>query len=77
MRLCVFFPLPQEQQIFDVALDVTPVKDMKVSGEFARSMFDPNRFSVTRVAQSGHALNFSGTFTPREIKLLGMDIGGI
>ena len=69
-------PLPQEQQIFDVALDVTPVKDMKVSGEFAQSRFDPNRFSVTRVAQSGHALNFSGSFTPREIKVLGMDIGG-
>ncbi len=71
-----YLPLPQEQQVLDMVLDVAPVKDLKVTGEFARSMFDPNRFSISNVTQSGHALKFAGTYTPREVKLFGMNIGG-
>jgi hypothetical protein len=71
-----YIPLPQEQQVVDMALDVSPVKNMKVSGEFAGSRFDPNRLSITNVSQSGHAMKFSGAYAPRDIALFGMDIGG-
>ena len=71
-----YLPLPQEQQVMDLALDVAPVKDMKISGEFAQSTFDPNRFSITNVTRSGKALKFSGAYAPRDVKLFGMDIGG-
>jgi hypothetical protein len=71
-----YLPLPQEQQVIDLALDVAPVKDMKVSGEFAQSRFDPNRLSLANVAQSGHAVKLSGAYAPRDVSLFGMDIGG-
>lgn len=71
-----YLPLPQDQQVFDLAVDVAPVKDMKLSGELAQSRFDPNRLSITNVTQSGRALKFSGAFAPRDVHLFGLNIGG-
>jgi hypothetical protein len=72
-----YLPLPQLQQIVDVALEASPVKELKVSGEFARSEFNANRFStLPGVITSGDALKFSASYSPRDVRIGGLSIGG-
>ena len=71
-----FLPLPQLQQTADIHLDVTPTSDLKVTGEFASSSFDANRFSsLDDENNTGHALNFSAGYTPKEVRIGGSNIG--
>ncbi|MCZ6775450.1 MAG: hypothetical protein O7D34_03205, partial [Ignavibacteria bacterium] len=72
-----FLPLPQSQQVMDFNLAVTPTPDLEITGEFARSIFDANRFSpLDDGDNNGHALKFSASYAPRNVKIGGTDIGG-
>lgn len=65
-----FLPLPQSSQVMDFALDASPTKELKVTGEFASSRFDANRFSSRDDADnSGHALKFEAAYSPREVSI--------
>ncbi|MEK9136718.1 MAG: hypothetical protein AAB393_06305, partial [Bacteroidota bacterium] len=71
-----YLPLPQLQQTVDINLNLAPTSDMKFAGELASSMFDANRFSpVDDNDNSGHALNFTAAFAPKDVQLGGTTIG--
>ena len=72
-----FLPLPQLQQVMDVVLDASPSTDLKLSGEFGRSLIDVNRFSsLEGVTSSGNAFKFSAAYAPRNVRLGGLMLGG-
>jgi hypothetical protein len=71
-----FIPLPQAAEMLDVGLDVTPARDLRLTGEFARSAFDANRLSALDDANSGgHALNFTLAYAPKDVSIGGSNIG--
>lgn len=71
-----FLPLPQSSQVFDVNLNVTPVPDLRVSGEFAASSFDANRLSSLNDDQNnGHALKFEAMYAPKNVRVGDVNIG--
>ncbi|MFN0158315.1 MAG: hypothetical protein ACKVRP_09630 [Bacteroidota bacterium] len=73
-----FLPFAQLQQIIDVTLGLTPVEDLNISGEFARSQFDANRFSTIDDGDNGgHALNFVAGYAPKELTIGGTNIGAV
>ncbi len=72
-----YLPLPQSQQMMDVGLDVAPVKQVHVTGEFAGTTVDPNRLSYTNVKQQGHGLNFGVRWNPERLMLGGTDLGSL
>jgi hypothetical protein len=72
-----FLPLPQSQQLLDFNLAVTPTSNLVVTGEFANSILDANRFSsLDDNDNNGHALKFSLSYAPRNVTIGGSDIGG-
>lgn len=63
-------PLPQSSQVMDFTLDASPTNELKVTGEFASSQFDANRFSTRDDADnSGHALKFEAAYSPRDVSI--------
>jgi hypothetical protein len=71
-------PLPQTHQVVDVALDVSPVQDLKITGEFGFSNFDANRLSsIGDANNNGRALNVAASYDPKSIRIGGMDLGGM
>ncbi|HCV43673.1 MAG TPA: hypothetical protein DGH68_09335 [Bacteroidetes bacterium] len=71
-----YLPLPQAQQTMDFRLDVSPINDMKVSGEMATSNFDANRFSsLDDGDNTGHAFNLTLGYAPRDVRVGGGSIG--
>jgi hypothetical protein len=65
-----FLPLPQLSQVLDVALDASPTRELKVTGEFASSRFDANRLSTRDDSDNtGHALRFEAAYSPREFSI--------
>ncbi len=71
-------PLPQLHQIVDVTLDVSPVQDLNVRGEFGFSTFDANRLSSIGDGQSaGRALNVAAVYNPTSLMVGGLDLGGV
>ncbi len=71
-----YLPLPQVQQTVDIHLDVAPRNDLRFTGEFATSNFDANRFStIDDKNNTGHALNFSAGFSPKDVSIGGSNIG--
>ncbi|MBK7259910.1 MAG: hypothetical protein IPI01_19345 [Ignavibacteriae bacterium] len=71
-------PLPQMHQLVDVTLDVSPVQDLKVTGEFGFSSFDANRLSSIDDGQNtGKALNVAAMYNPRSVTFGGVDLGGM
>ena len=70
----VVLPAPQLQQVADVNTSFEPVKNLTVTGEFAGSSLDPNRFAPGD-AISGEAMKFSTTYSPKDVKIGGRSIG--
>jgi hypothetical protein len=71
-------PLPQSHQLVDVALEVTPVENLKIVGEFGHSTFDANRLSaIGDDANGGQAINVAASYEPRNIRLGGLALGGM
>jgi len=72
-----FLPLPESNQVLDVALDVAPSADLRFSGEFANSRRDANRLSSLPETQTdGNAFTVSAAYAPRDVNIGGMNIGG-
>ncbi|HXF99738.1 MAG TPA: hypothetical protein VNL69_03090, partial [Bacteroidota bacterium] len=71
-------PLPQQSQVADVALDLHPVEELRISGEYGLSSFDGNRLSpLDDNDNTGHALRFEGVYAPREIRIGESNIGAM
>ncbi len=71
-----YLPLPQLQQTVDLNLNVTPVKDLRMTGEWAMSSFDANRFStIDDENNNGHAFKFTTAFSPKDVHLGDKNIG--
>lgn len=71
-----FLPFAQSHNLLDVGLNVDPFESLKLSGEFARSIFDANRFSsIDDADNGGHALNFTVFFAPKQVHLGSTSIG--
>lgn len=71
-----YLPMPQLQQTMDIHLNVIPTGDLRVTGEFATSTFDANRFSsIDDENNAGHALNFSAGYSPKDVRIGGSSIG--
>ncbi|MBI4535060.1 MAG: hypothetical protein HY708_02195 [Ignavibacteriae bacterium] len=69
-------PLPQSSQLMDFNLQVSPISDLRISGEFANSVFDANRFSaLDDDNKAGHALKFEAAYLPKDVKIGGRNIG--
>ena len=70
----IILPAPQLQQIADVNTSIHLAKDLTVSGEFAASSLNPNRFAVNDEV-TGDATKFSANFAPANVKVAGANIG--
>lgn len=74
----VQLPFPQSTQIMDMSIDTKPLPDLTLTGEYARSTFNANRFSsLPGVAASDGAMKLSAAYSPRKIIMGGMDFGGL
>ncbi len=72
-----FLPLPESNQVLDVAMDIAPTSDLRVSGEFANSRHDANRLSSLPESEAGgSAFTLSAAYNPRDVKIGGTQIGG-
>ncbi len=73
-----FLPLPQLSQVMDLALDIKPVDELRVSGEYASSTFDGNRLSSLNDEDNrGQAVRFEAAYAPREITIGTTNIGSL
>ncbi|MCK5572056.1 MAG: hypothetical protein KAJ12_04820, partial [Bacteroidetes bacterium] len=70
-----FVPLPQEHQLIDLTLAVTPTDDLRINAEYARSIVDSNRASTLDTGGGGNALTFDLDFRPRDIHIGDLNIG--
>lgn len=70
----IILPAPQLQQIADVNTSIHLMKDLSVSGEFAASNLNPNRFAANDEI-TGDATKFSANFAPANVKVGGANIG--
>lgn len=71
-----FLPLPQMQTLTDVDLNARITDDLTLSGEYAISTVDVNRFStLDDFDNSGPAVNFGVRFTPKEVTIGQANIG--
>jgi hypothetical protein len=71
-------PMPQLHQIVDVTLDVAPVQDLRVTGEFGFSSFDANRLSsIGDGENAGRALNVAVAYAPKTLMIGNTDLGAV
>ncbi len=70
-----YLPLPQSQQMMDVLMDITPVNQVHLTGEFAGTTLDPNRLSYTNVKQDGHGINMGLQWNPSALMIGGTNFG--
>ncbi len=70
-----YLPLPQAQQMMDVLMDVAPVKQLHLTGEFSGTTLDPNRLSSTNVKQNGHGVNVGLQWNPAALMVGGVNLG--
>ena len=71
-----FLPLPQAHHVMDYTLKAQPLKELSVTGEFAQSLFDPNRFSsLGDHDNSGHAFHLAASYSPKDIDAFGVRLG--
>lgn len=69
-------PLPTSAQVMDFQLDVTPVSDLRIAGEFAASKYDANRLSsLSDHDNSGQATKVEIAYTPKDVSIGGSRIG--
>ena len=70
-----FLPLPQLQTLTDVDLSARITDDIRLTGEYAISSVDVNRFSTLDVNNAGPALNLGARFSPKDVRVGGTNIG--
>jgi hypothetical protein len=73
-----FLPMPQLHQVVDVNGEASIIPDLSVSGEYAMSRFDQNRFSNQSGSTiTGGALTFAARYNPKQVLLGKINIGEI
>lgn len=73
-----FLPLPTSASVMNFNLDVAPTSDLRVTGELGTSRFDGNRLSsLNDDDNSGHALKFAASYSPKNVTIGGTDIGSL
>jgi hypothetical protein len=71
-----FLPLPQMQTLTDVDVDARVTDDLSISGEYAVSRIDVNRFStLDDVNNQGPAMNLGLRYTPKNVRVGEMNVG--
>lgn len=71
-----FLPMPQLHQVFDVNGQVSLTSDLSVTGEYAMSNFNQNRFaSGDSSSLQGNAFTFAAHYNPKRLLLAGKNIG--
>ncbi len=70
-----YLPLPSSQQMMDAALDLEPLKELHVRGEFAATDANPNRLSLQNVSSQGHGVNVSAQWASSSISLGAFTLG--
>jgi hypothetical protein len=71
-------PLPELQQLVDASLEIVPVNNLKIGGEFAHSTSELNRLStLPGSARGGNAFTIKGVFTPSDIRIGGANLGSL
>ncbi len=69
-----FLPLPQSTSLADIDLSAALTDDVTLSGEYAHSGFDANKFSPAS-REDGSALKFGFRVAPKRLRLGGLDLG--
>jgi hypothetical protein len=73
-----FLPLPAKNELFDAALSGTLFDDLTVSGEYARSNYDANRFSGIDDEDNGaNAFTVAARYAPRDLRLGDLRLGSL
>jgi hypothetical protein len=73
-----YLPLPQSHQLVDLALEASPAENLRIAGEFGFSTFDANRLSTLGDdGNAGRAVNVAATYEPRDIRIGGLNLGGM
>jgi hypothetical protein len=72
-----FLPMPQRHQLFDANGRAFLTKDLSLSGEFASSRLDQNRFSPGGNPLQGGAFKFGVQYNPKRVLIGGANIGEI
>ena len=74
----VVLPLPQLQRLMDLNGSVNLASDLSVSGEYAASQLNQNRFSsAPDVTVDGGAYLFSARYHPQNLRLFGTGLGDL
>jgi hypothetical protein len=69
-----FLPMPQSTMLADMDIAAQLSDDVTLSGEFAHSSFNANKFST--MSEDGSALKFGLQFTPKNVHFGATNIGG-
>jgi hypothetical protein len=73
-----FLPMPQLHQVFDVNGQISLAPDLTVSGEYAMSSFNQNRFSSQEeTTLQGSAFTFTAHYNPKRLIIAGKNIGEV
>ncbi|MGD0590266.1 MAG: hypothetical protein ABSA44_05645 [Bacteroidota bacterium] len=73
-----FLPMPQLHQVIDVNGQASLGSDFSLSGEYAMSRFDQNRFSLDdSSSMKGGAFMFAARYNPKRLIIGGSNIGEV
>jgi hypothetical protein len=73
-----FLPMPQLHQVIDVNGQTSLGSDFSLSGEYAMSRFDQNRFSINDASSmEGGAFMFAARYNPKRLIIGGSNIGEV
>jgi hypothetical protein len=73
-----FLPMPQIHRVFDINGEASLGSDFSISGEYAASHFNLNRFSPDNSNNpDGNAFNFSARYNPKQVIIAGKNLGEV
>ncbi len=70
-----YLPLPQSQQMMDVALNAAPLPGLTFGGEYSGTLTNPNRLSLQNVSTQGHGINLTGEWKPASLRIGSVNLG--
>ncbi|MGE5682845.1 MAG: hypothetical protein ACM34K_18415 [Bacillota bacterium] len=74
----ILLPLPELKQTGNIALEVTPFKDISLNMEFAGSILNKNRFSILNDKNNiGSARNLSLVVKPKQVTIGKLSLGKV
>jgi hypothetical protein len=70
-----FLPMPESRTLADFLLTGHPQRELRLTGEYALSQFDPNRFSTLGDDHhTGSAVKLEAQYSPKNMKLGSLDL---